>query len=409
MKKLLIIILSCFAFSINTIGQSLEDYQLIAAENNPGLKAKYKEFEGALQKTAQVKSLPDPTLSFGYFISPVETRVGPQRAKLSLSQMFPWFGTLKASGEATSLYAEALFSNFEDAKNRLNYQVAAAYYPLYEQSELQQLERENIRILASYKAIATTKFENNKGTLVDVLRVDILLKESHTELEILKKQEVSYLTSFNQLLNRSGDHEVILPDTLSIEPPPFENVSDSLFLQNPLVTALEKQQKAAEAQERAAERKGFPTLGVGLDYVVVGERTDADIQDNGKDVLMPMITVGLPIFRSKYKAAQKEAQFLQERYALQKAERINVLNTEYDRSVVEINQLADRILLYQQQIEETKQVMSLLLSAYSTGGDEFEELLKEQQKILNYKRLLVKAMTRYHTAIAELDYITAKN
>ena len=75
--------------------QSLEDYFVMAAENNPKVQADYKEFEIALQKTAQVNALPDPTLSLGYFLSPIETRVGAQRARAELSQMFPWFGTLR--------------------------------------------------------------------------------------------------------------------------------------------------------------------------------------------------------------------------------------------------------------------------------------------------------------------------
>ena len=91
MRKLIIIFILFFAY--NAKGQSLNDYYTIAAENNPELKAKYKEFEAAMQKIPQVSSLPDPNLSMGYFISPVETRLGPQNVRLSLSQMFPWFGT----------------------------------------------------------------------------------------------------------------------------------------------------------------------------------------------------------------------------------------------------------------------------------------------------------------------------
>ena len=49
--------------------QTLDEYFEIAAENNPGLQAKYKEFEAALQKVHQVNSLPDPILSFSYFFS----------------------------------------------------------------------------------------------------------------------------------------------------------------------------------------------------------------------------------------------------------------------------------------------------------------------------------------------------
>jgi cobalt-zinc-cadmium efflux system outer membrane protein len=158
-------------------GQNLPAYFEIIAENNPGLQSKYKEFESALQRTAQVTSLPEPTLSVGYFISPVETRVGPQRARFSLTQMFPWFGTLELQGEMATLMAEAKFQNFLDYRNQLYYKSSMIYFPLLELEELLKIGKENIRILESYKIISNVKFQNGKVGMVDVLRVDIMLKK----------------------------------------------------------------------------------------------------------------------------------------------------------------------------------------------------------------------------------------
>src|SRR6056297_2750922 len=132
MKYIINIILVLGTGLLTSQAQTLETYFKIAAENNPGLKAKYMEYEIAMEKIPQVSSLPDPSFSFGFFISPVETRVGPQRAKFSLSQMFPWFGTLKARGDAAAFMAEAKFQAFINERNRLLYKVSAAYYPLYE-------------------------------------------------------------------------------------------------------------------------------------------------------------------------------------------------------------------------------------------------------------------------------------
>ena len=101
MNNIKYILLIVFFGSISLHAQTLDDYFKIASENNPELQKKYKDFEMAMKKIPQVSSLPDPNLSIGVFISPVETRVGPQIAKVSLSQMFPWFGTLKANENGT--------------------------------------------------------------------------------------------------------------------------------------------------------------------------------------------------------------------------------------------------------------------------------------------------------------------
>ena len=116
---ILLVLASSFFLPLKS--QSLSNYQQIALENNPELRAHYALFEAALQRIPQVNTLPDPTFSFGYFMIPVETRVGPQKAKLALSQMFPWFGTLKVQGDVATLEAEAKFQSFKNEQNRIKY------------------------------------------------------------------------------------------------------------------------------------------------------------------------------------------------------------------------------------------------------------------------------------------------
>jgi outer membrane protein, heavy metal efflux system len=388
--------------------QTLDDYFRIAAENNPGLQARYKEFEASLQKVPQVSTLPDPTFSFGYFISPVETRVGPQRAKFSLTQMFPWFGTLKAQGDAAALLAEAKYQSFLDARNQLFYQVAAAYYPLYELNQWKKIEQENIDILESYKNIANSKFKNGTAPMVDVLRVDIMLKDATTNLSILNQKEKPLLTTFNNLLNRKEDVAVAINDSLPVEAIPLNFRKDSLLANNPMLDALDLKIKASEAGELAAQKQGLPKVGIGLDYVVVGERTDMALSDNGKDVLMPMVSVSIPLFRKKYDAAEKEAQLMQESFALQKAEMENSLTSGYEMAWFQIHQQKQLLSLYEQQIQTSQQSLNLLFTSYSNSGMEFEEVLRMQQQLLKYEKMKATAEVQYQTALAKLNYLTAK-
>ncbi|HCO85205.1 MAG TPA: TolC family protein, partial [Arenibacter sp.] len=284
-----------------------------------------------------------PSFSFGYFVSPVETRVGPQQARFSLTQMIPWFGTLKAQGDAATLMAEAKYQSFLDAKNKLYFDVSAAYFPLYELKEWIKIEENNIAILESYKTISNSKFKNGNGTLVDVLRVDIMLKEAKTNLAILNKKESPLKAAFNKLLNRVEMQPVVIADSIVVEPVLLDYNKDALAIDHPLLNSIDLKTKASEASERAAIKQGFPKLGLGLDYVSVGERNDMTLVDNGKDVLMPMLTVTLPIFRGKYKAAVKEAQLIQESFLLQKNEIANSLNSNYEMALFDIRQQTDLV------------------------------------------------------------------
>jgi outer membrane protein, heavy metal efflux system len=388
--------------------QTLDDYFKIAAENNPGLQSSYKEFEAAMQKVPQVNALPDPTFSFGYFLSPVETRVGPQRAKFSLTQMFPWFGSLKARGDAATLMAEARYQAFLDARNRLYFQVAAAYFPLYELNKWKQIEQENIDILESYKTIATTKFENGRGSMVDVLRVDIMLKDAETRLQILNDKEKPLLSSFNNLLNRDENEQVEVVDSLSVEHLPSEISTDSLLVRNPALAELELKTRASEASEVVAQKQGLPNVGIGLDYVVVGKSSAMTSADNGKDVLMPMVSVSIPLFRKKYKAAEREAQLMQESFSLQKENVLNTLVSEFDRTRFTLQEQQQLINLYNGQISTIRQSLNLLFTAYGNSGKEFEEVLRMQQQLLQYEKNKATALAEFQVALAKINYLTAK-
>ena len=409
MRKNIILLLTILACGFNELqAQTLEDYFQLAAKNNPGLQAKYKAFEAALERIPQANALPDPTFSFGYFISPVETRVGPQRARFSLTQMFPWFGTLKARGDAATLLAEAKYEAFLDARNQLYYQVAASYYPLYELERWTTLEQENIEILESYKTISTRQFENGNGAMVDVLRVDILLKDATTNLQILIEKKRPLVAAFNALLNRDETEGVNVQDSLTIELLLNSYRRDSLLSDNPILNELDLKLKASKEMEQVAIKQGLPKFGVGLDYAIVGNRTDMEVPDNGQDILMPMVSVSIPIFRRKYNAAIKEAQLSQESYQLQKEDFTNSLISSYEMIDFELEQQRQLIGLYDQQIAESQQALNLLYTAYGNSGKDFEEVLRMQQQLLKYEKMKATAITKYYTALAKLDYITAK-
>jgi len=387
--------------------QSLHDYLIEAAENNPGLKSSYLEFEASMERTTQVKALPDMNLSFGYFINPVETRVGPQRAKFSLSQMFPWFGTKGSQGEIVALNAQSKYQEFLDKRNELYYRVKLAYYPIYEIEGQIRWQEKNLDILKTYKRLSTTNFSNGKSDMVDVIRVDIMVDDAETELKLLRDQLGPLKIAFNRLLNRPDSMDVRIDNSLSIEYVADDYQQDSLLAKNPLLSSFDLKIESAHAQEEAAEKQGLPAFGVGIDYVIIDNRTDVDMPDNGKNAFMPMISMSLPIFRGKYKASVKEAQLIQAALVSKKEDVENQLISFFEMSQYELQKARQLNDLYDQQITKTRQAIDLLLTAYGNSGKDFEEVLRMQQELLKYEMAKVTAIKNYYVAMARIEYITA--
>ncbi|MEM6644414.1 MAG: TolC family protein, partial [Bacteroidota bacterium] len=255
---------------------------------------------------------------------------------------------------------------------------------------------------------APLPFSNCLVEMVDVLRVDIMLKDASTNLQILTKKREPLVATFNALINRDEAEEVIVEDTLTIETLLNDYRRDSLLTDNPILNELELKLKASEEMEQVAIKQGLPKFGVGLDYAIVGNRSGVELPDNGQDILMPMVSMSIPIFRKKYNAAIKEAQLSQKSYQLQREDYSNRLVASYESMAFELEKERQLIELYNQQISESQQALNLLYTAYSNSGKEFEEVLRMQQQLLKYEKMKATAITRYHTALAKLNYITAK-
>ena len=404
-RYIILILLFSSSITYSVAQSSLDEYLEFAVQNNPGLKASYAEFEAAMQKVPQASSLSDPTFRVSTFGQMVETRTGQQMARFSLEQMFPWFGTLAEQKDAAALNAEAMFENFKGQRNELILAVKQAYYPLHELDEAIRLNQENITILQSFKTLAVSKFKNGSGKLSDALRVDLMNNDINTEISILQEKRKSLVIAFNKLVNRDEQAEVTVEKTSSISDP-IEISRDSLA-NNPMLEGLRKKVLAAQAQERIAMKDGLPKLGVGVEYIITQKRPEMNFADNGKDAYMAMFSVSIPIYRKKYKAAIKESQFMQTSYTEMQAQTENNLIAAYEMAGFELERVRQLVNLYRKQVAQTKQIVTLLTTAFGNDSADFEEILEMQQQLLKYELREVTAVKEYKVALAQLEYLTA--
>ncbi|SFS48625.1 TolC family protein [Lutibacter maritimus] len=405
--RYLIILSLLFSFQVN--GQTLDAYLQIASKNNPEVKSAYAKFEAALQKSPQVSALPDPTLTVSAFGRMIETRIGRQEARFSLMQMFPWFGTLAAKENAANLMAEALFQNYVDTKNEVFLNVKKVYAEMYELQQMITLEEENLNILNTYKDLALNKFKNGKGVMVDVVRIDIKRNESITNIQILTNKKKPLQIALNTLLNRENTIEILYPTKLPTTNLNVLIASDSLLNNNPKLVQLDRQKEAFEAQKKVAVKESYPKIGIGLDYSIIAKRDVPDLAMNGQDAIMPMLSVTLPIFSKKYKAAQKEAAYMITATEAQKIATTNNLISSYSSSQYEVSKSTDLLKLFENQVKSTKQAMSLLIAAYSNSNADFIEILRLNQDVLMYKKAMATEVKNQFIAAAKLAYLLSKN
>jgi len=391
--------------------QELNNYQKIASENNPRLKSLFQHYMAALERLPQAKALPDPQVAFGIFISPVETRVGAQRATISVSQMFPWFGQLKAQEQVEVQIAKSRYQLFEDAKFRLGFEVKATYNNLYVLREAIDITSENIELLSTFKQLATVKFEAGKGSFVDVLRVEMEMTEFENQLELLNDRQMPLQMKFKELLNTEIGGPVIFPDTLWQDQLTFNKqaIYDSILFQNPLLKKLDYQILSLEREVEVAQKSGMPSFNVGLNYINVQERSDVTIADNGKDAfILPQVGVRIPLYRKKYQAMIKEKEIKQQAIRYEKEDTSNKLATNLEEGYKDYLGANRRIVLYQRLYGLAKQSLDILLAEYTSAGSDFEEILRMGRQVLKYALELEKARADQNTSVAYIQYLMGK-
>ena len=397
--------------SINTSGQStLDKYLMLAAENNPALKAAFADYEVSLQQVPQVKSLPDPMFSFSYFIMPVETRTGARVMDLSLSQQFPWFGTLEARGDVRAQRALAAFEMFQARKLMVYYEVKQWYYRLYLMDAQIRLTLENLRILNAYERMALSQFEAGRSGMVNVLKVQIEAEALNNDVLLLQDQRNLITERLNTLMNRPIDVPIATPDTLQNTQLilSLETIMDSIQRQNPELQALLYEETAAEYQKRLARLEGRPDFMVGVTYGFMKPYENMEILNNGQNMLMPMVSVSLPIYRKKYTAMQREAEFMVEAAQQEQVDRQNELRLMLQEAYYDHLDAQRRINLFGRQTRLLQQTQDLQITTFTAAGTDFEEVLRLQRELYDYKLQLVNSIVDNNIAVAEIERLYGK-
>jgi len=440
---------------------SLSYYLQQAALNNPGVKASYLEFSAALEKVPQASSLPDPQVSFGFFVKPMELPGGNQVADIQLMQMFPWFGTLKAGKDEASMMARAKYEAYNTSKAELFYRVKVSWYRLMKYDREIELIKENLDVLESIEKVAILKFQspasdlqakgmnssgsmpggsegtmNNSGNnmggkiqqtgvlsndptniysssmssgmkngssgMQNVLRVRMEILEQKNKADLLIDLRKTEEASFNALLNRNLESHVNTPDSLVIETLPADRlaIADSIMKNNSMLAMLVNETDTYKFMEQKAKKMGLPMVGAGLNYMVLQERSGNNPTMNGRDMLMPMFSLSIPVYRKKYNAMQNEARLMRDAGNQRIIDLRNNLAIQYRQFIQAIDDAERRIALYSEQENLARKTTELLLSDFSSTGAGFEEVLRMQLQILDYSFKHTEAVVDYNTSVA---------
>jgi outer membrane protein TolC len=368
--------------------------------NNLELQILEKQYQSKLQVAGQIAPRPDPEIGVGVFPLPVETRLGSQVARLSGTQMFPQKGMVQAKKELANAAAEPIIAQINARKLDLAYQVKIVWLQVYELDKSREIIGRNIRILKSLEALALIKVETGKVNPADVLRVQLKIQALENQLLILKKEREKPLAELKQVLNTNENIVILISDNLVFSTLIYskDNLFANIQANHPMMKMYELQQEISKKAMAVNALNNQPTFGVGLDYINVIARNDAEPKGNGRDIIQLKATVKIPLYKNQYAAKNQEELLKIEAWELQKESTADQFLMVIEKAFTDYELANLEMDLYAQQVVTTKAAIDFLKSSYSVDGRNFEELLQMEKELIDYDLMILKAIVKSHKA-----------
>ncbi|MDB9942601.1 TolC family protein [Pseudomonadales bacterium] len=389
--------------------RSLVDYALA---NNPEVNVARERHIGALARVPQAMALPEPKLTYRYFVNEVETRVGPQEHGIGLSQTLPWFGKRGLQGDAATEAARAAQERIASIQNTVIAEVANAYYELFYLGQSIEIIRGNRDLVLHLERVARARYGAGAATHADVIRAQVELGTIENRLGSLEDRRAPLFARLNALLNRPTTETFVLPSILTFAPVNYtdDELLAKVSLHNPDLRATSFEIEAAHRQRERANKNYLPDITLGLDYIATGDARMPGVQDSGDDALSATIGFTLPIWRSKYDAGVKEADAMLRQQQFKRDQQLNTFHAETVTALFKLRDAQRQIDLYEKTLlPKANESLVATQRAYSTGAAPFADTIDAQRMLLNFELSFARAITDHHQARIVLEKLTGQS
>jgi outer membrane protein TolC len=188
-----------------------------------------------------------------------------------------------------------------------------------------------------------------------------------------------------------------------------EILADLVRQQNPDLRKIKYIQQMEHYNIARAKKNYFPDLTIGIDYIDTDEAMMPLVKDSGKDPVIAMMSVNVPLWIPKYKAqiraAQEQLHIAEEEYLNTQ----NLLTAQLEVALFHFKDASRRINLYRNTlIPKAKQSLGVAQQAFTTGSVDFLELIDAQRMLLDFELGVEKALMEKSQRISEIEMITGK-
>jgi len=384
-------------------------------ERNPRLARMRAEASAVAERVPQVKALPDPTASLTWFLLPPQTRVGPQRAAVNLSQRLPWFGTLKLDEQAAVWEAAASRALVEAARISMLTDARVSYLELQFLDSERRLVGEDRGTLEHYAELALARYASGVGLDQAVIKIQAEITRTDARLFGIESRRASVVARLNAMRDLPQTTPLVISEPSSLHEPVLD--ADQLRIRalesRPELAAAQARVEAAELRVERRKKSYSPNLVVGLNYGYVSGRSDEagrlnPPQDNGQDILGLSGGVSVPLWRSKLEAGVEEGVLTRLAAEEGRREITAAIDGGLGDLIHRIPLLVDQVELYDDVLlVQARQSLLSAESAYAVGTADALDLLDAERVLHGVRIAAERVRTDLGVAYARLEGVIA--
>lgn len=384
----------------------LDDLVAEALQNNAELNLSMARWHQAQHRPAQLSSLDDPMVSFAFSNYPTDTYSADDTPmtgnEVRLSQKLPFPGKLAARGAMAQAEADWFEALYQDQRYQTEQKVKDAWYRLYYLERAQQLLQKNVTILDDVIRLAETRYATGQALQQDVLKAQVQRSRFLDRLWVLEQQQVTAEADLQQLLNRVDTVDASIPARLSLtslayEPEELYRLAEQ---NRPRFQAYRSLLQKFQAQERVARLNDNPDITLWAGY----RFRDDNLPDGGTDFVSAGVSMNLPIYREKRRAAVAEALSAQQTVRRQQEAFAASIKRNVQDAYARMEQAREQVMLYHDGLlPQAMQSYQAAISAYQVGKVEFLTLL---DALLTLNRLEIeaeRAAAEHQRSVARLE------
>jgi outer membrane protein TolC len=390
---------------------TLDDFVRVAEARSPSLESRRRLWRAETEAADAAGSFPDPQLAFAWYAEAVETRVGPQRQRISVRQRLPWFGKLGLRGDVADEGAGAARARYDDRRIELRRDVTLAWLDLYWIGRATELTRDNLSLLVDLERVIRERYRIGRVGHADLVRIQVELGVTENQLRSLEDRVRPAVARMNALLHRPDDARVPLPTELAEGTSAPDEAAVLTAVRRGSQRLRERERKVAQAgaARRLADRSRWPDWMVAADWIRTDEALDPSLEDSGKDPVVVSLTVELPLFRGKWDAPARAADERLVAAEADLASEEDALRTQAEDVLYAWRDADRRLDLYADALlPKARESYEALSAAYRTGQGAFLDLVDAARTLLDFELERERALTDRTRSAAKLRYLTGE-